>query len=289
MTKLYVYSWDFHRKNVEGLILICGYAKILLVNSIEEADIIYSPLHPLEANNYPNKKFIFGPQFSIFPDYNFYMLNNQHKNITYIQPSEWACNVWVDILKNKNFQNNIPILPTPFPVDIFKFNETNNNSKKTKVFIYFKRRKPEELNFIKDFLSENNIQATILQYGSYNENDYLDLLHTSKFGIWIGTHESQGFALEEALSCNVPLLVWNVTSMSQEFGCPNNFFDVKTKASSIGYWDERCGEFFYSKTDFKDKYDLFISKLSTYNPRQFILENLDTMNCYEKFWKKIVE
>jgi len=104
-------------------------------------------------------------------------------------------------------------------------------------------------------------------------------LQNSKFGIWLGRHESQGFALEEALSCNVPLLVWNVTSMNQEYGL--NYPDIK--ATTIPYWDERCGEYFYDFEELDNTFNLFISKLDTYKPREYVLENLSVEVCQEKF------
>ena len=51
----------------------------------------------------------------------------------------------------------------------------------------------------------------------YNETDYINYLKECKYGIWVDAHESQGFALEEALSLDVPLLVWNIKSLNQEY------------------------------------------------------------------------
>ena len=80
--------------------------------------------------------------------------------------------------------------------------------------------------------------------------------------MWLDAHESQGFALQEALSCNVPLFVWNITSMRQEYGSSYN--DIP--ATTIPYWDERCGEYFYNINELEDKFNLFLSKLETYKP-----------------------
>ena len=38
-------------------------------------------------------------------------------------------------------------------------------------------------------------------------------LKQARFCIWIGRHESQGFAFQECLASNVPILVWDVQSM----------------------------------------------------------------------------
>ena len=127
------------------------------------------------------------------------------------------------------------------------------------------------MQLILDFFQNKNIEIQLFNYSSgYSEEEYLNCLQNSKYGIWIGRHESQGFALEEALSCNVPLFVWNVSSMNQEYGY--NYQDIP--ATVIPYWDERCGEFFYEKENLEEKFHLFESKLETYKPREYILENL---------------
>jgi hypothetical protein len=148
------------------------------------------------------------------------------------------------------------------------------------VFIYYKRRDPQELKFIQEFLNRKGIEYIIFDYlKSYDENNYLNYLQDSKFGIIIDAHESQGFALEEALSCNVPLLIWNVKSMKQEYG--SKYEDYY--ATSIPYWDERCGEFFYNKEELETTFDTFISKINNYKPREYILENLSIDVCEKKF------
>jgi len=282
MKNIYVHSWNFHPKNVNGLKLLIQYLNLNVVNTIDEADIIYSVDRPLDATKYPNKKFIFGPQFSVYPNKDFFSLNNKYKNVVYIMPSKWPIEVWNEFDAQKI---NVPLLSAPFPVDVNLF--IPNNNPKDKVSIYFKSRQQNELNFVKDFLHKQNIDPIIISHSKgYTEQDYIKFLNQSKFVIWIGTHESQGFALEEALSSNVPLLVWNVKHMSQEVG--NNCHHVKSGATTIPYWDERCGEFFYSSEELPSKYELLLSKLDSYHPRDFILENLDVKNCYEKYWIKFL-
>ena len=152
---------------------------------------------------------------------------------------------------------SIPFKPFPFPVDTNKFSPNSNNVK-TEVFIYFKRRNPIELTFIESFLKSNNINYNIFDYVKrYDENDYLSFLQKSKFGIILDAHESQGFAIQEALSCNVPLLVWNTKTMNQEYGSKYSNIHCTT----IPYWDQRCGEFFYNINELDETFNLFISKL----------------------------
>jgi glycosyltransferase involved in cell wall biosynthesis len=271
----------FHHKNKMGLIAILNYLqwtyKVGKLNDIVNFDIIYSPSEAIDVSKYPTKKFIFGPHFSVFPDHKMNLINNKYANSIYIQPSKWAADVWINM-----GVKHIPIKSMPFAVNTNLFSPPKENNKNL-VFIYFKGRKLDELNFLKKILKDKNIEYRIFDYrNKYQESDYLDYLKKSKYGIWLGRHESQGFALQEALSTNVPLLVWDVKSMNQEEGY--NYPEIF--GTAIPYWNNQCGEFFYSKEEFEPTYIEFINKLNTYEPRQFILENISVEKCAEYLKQK---
>lgn len=274
---------NFHHKNMIGLELLLKNInfsyKFGNTNEINDYEIIYSPSIPINSSSYPNKKFIFGPHFSVFPDNKLLTINNIYNNSIYIQPSKWVIDLW----NNFNVENTIKLKEFPFPVEIDKFKPIEN-SKKNEVFIYFKRRKPQELLFIENFLNKENINYKIFDcVKKYKENDYISCLQNAKYGIWIGGHESQGFALEEALAFDIPLLVWEVKYMSQEYGY--NYPNIP--ATVIPYWDKRCGEFFDEKEKFEETYYRFINNIKNYKPREYILENLSPEKCGENFIKLI--
>lgn len=276
--KFLIFGNYLHHKNKKGLEMILQnlnwsykYASEN-IDEIKQFDIIYSPDKPINTSLFPNKKFIFGPHFSVLPDNTLHKIKNIHKNSIYIQPSEWVSQLWRDM----KAESVIPIKTFSFPVNIDKFKP--NNSPRDTVFIYFKERKQEELNILTRFLNRKNIKYKIFDYNKkYNENDYIKCLQKSKYGIWLGRHESQGFALEEALSMDVPLLVWNVKSINQEEG--QNYPDLF--GTTIPYFSEKCGDYFYDANEFESKYKQFINKLNTYKPREYILENLTTEICGE--------
>ena len=274
---------EMHPKNKIGLILMLNYLnynyKLCKGNEIDkyinDYDIVYNCWQPYNIAIYPNKKFIFGPAFSVFPNNKLLQIKNIHKNSIYIQPSDWVRISWV----NMNGEKYLPIKVMPFSVEIDKF-QPLENIERDEVFIYFKRRRPEELQFIQQFLDKKNIHYKIFDYvKGYDEKNYLDCLQKAKYGIIVDAHESQGFAIEEALSCNVPLIVWNARFMSQEYG--SKYGNIS--CSNIAYWDERCGEYFYNIKDFEETYDKFISKIETYKPREYIVENLSPKKCGERF------
>jgi hypothetical protein len=240
--------------------------------SLKDYDVIYSPSMAYDIKNHTQHKFIFGPHFSVFPEEND-MKKISYPNAVYLQPSLWSVECWkkYPCTKNINFQI------MPFGVDCKMYKNVRNINDRKKIFIYFKSRRQEELAFVTNYLTLNQIEYIIFYHGlEYEETDYLKFLQQdAKFGIWIGRHESQGFALEEAMAANVPLLVWDVVSMNQEVGqsYPN------IQATCVPYWDARCGEKIDHVNDFCKMIEIFISKLALYEPRQYILENVSMEAC----------
>jgi hypothetical protein len=241
---------------------------------------VYSPAILISPATAPKTLFIFGPHVSVFPDNRIAQIATA-PNVVYIQPSEWARDAWAHSPLCRGLQLRI----LPFGVNTQKFcPDPRAAAPPQEVFVYFKRRDPQELWAVWDFLGARGITPRLFHYtDKYSENDYLDFLqHRARFGIWIGSHESQGFALLEALSCNVPLLVWNVSSMNQEHegGLPN------VAATTIPYWDGRCGEQFKTQDELHITYRKFIYGIETggvYYPRDYVVENLSYDKCKMQF------
>lgn len=280
MKALFIKS-NIHHKNLH-FILNCKKIYFHIINSIHELnnidlniyDIVISPCEPIDVLKYPNIKFIFGPQFSVFPEKT--LIKIKGSNSVYNLLSEWVICIWEKSL----ICNNLKLVALPFGVDTQRFNKIKDIKERDKIIVYFKHRNPKDLIFICQFLKFNNLEYKIFSYDErYNEDEYIYYLHNSKFGIWIDAHESQGFALQECLSCDVPLLVWNITSMKQEYG--SNYPDLK--ATTIPYWDISCGRVFYNINEFEENYNIFIKNIENYRPRDFILNNLSIEVCENKW------
>jgi hypothetical protein len=256
--------------------------------NLDNFDFVYSPGTVFDISSYPNTKFVFGPHVSIFPEFSFMNYLKDQPNAIYVQPSQWAADVWSQRIES----NNVPIRVLPFGVDSDRFCELTPLNERNNVFVYYKKRDPNELQKVLGLLEGRNISYRVFSYDNrYDENEYLAYIQTCRYGIWVGEHESQGFALQEALSCNVPLLVWNVTSMSQEYGSGYCYIP----ASTIGYWNSQCGEFFTDASDLEPTFDKFIGRIEMtiaehetfefwgYRPREFILQYLSRDVCSLRF------
>lgn len=190
-------------------------------------------------------------------------------NILYIQPSPWVVEFWQEQGFNRS---KIAAWPTGIDTNIFAPSKENKNI----VLVYFKNRNESELEYVKNQLSLLNIKYKIIKYGSYKEEEYLKELKHTKYIIWIGSHESQGIALQEALSCNIPIIVWDTTDFvikqSQKISPRNNSY----QATSAFYFDNRCGVIIKEKKLLRDKLLIMEKGVSKFSPREYILENLTT-------------
>jgi hypothetical protein len=167
------------------------------------------------------------------------------------------------------------MIAMPFGVDTYQFAPVDCH--KEKVFIYMKHRSPEDLQFVEHTLSVLGISYRVFYYSRYNEHEYIEFLKTAKYGIWLGAHESQGFALEEALSMNVPLFVWGIRTLNQEYMSSY----PPAPATTIPYWDSSCGEVIYEKDEFSPMFSKFLE--GHYSPREFVVNHLSRDVCENRF------
>lgn len=279
--RILITGW-YHKKNLHGLLTAIDLLGWTMVQTLDEAEVVMSGSEYIDTKLYPSKKFIFGPHFSNIPDQRCFNLGKS-KNVVYIQPSLQAAMIWANDYHANSYLN---LVSYAFGVDTNKFSP--HDCVKENVFVYYKNRDPSELTIICNFLRKRDIEYTLIQYGSYSEEEYINLLDRSSYGIWLGSHESQGFALEEALSMNVPLLVWSTRSMSQEYGCGQNYSNIPGIMTSVPYWSNKCGEVFFDECNLENTFDLFKSKLHDYRPREYIVQNL-SMKARADGLKQLVE
>jgi len=66
-----LYEQNFHDKNrkfIERMVRILGW-EFGIGKNIDNYDVIYSPCDSIDTSSYKDKKFIFGPHFSVYPDH----------------------------------------------------------------------------------------------------------------------------------------------------------------------------------------------------------------------------
>jgi hypothetical protein len=158
--------------------------------------------------------------------------------------------------------------------------------------VYTKLRWPQEhpeaglREFCLEALAARGLRVQEIAYGRYpkgRENSFHELLARSRAMLFLCENETQGIAYNEALSMGVPILAWN----------PRRWLDPnrhrhglgECPASTIPYWDARCGEEFLDRAAFGPALERFLEGLNSgaYHPRDYILENLTLEKCTRRY------
>jgi glycosyltransferase involved in cell wall biosynthesis len=200
----------------------------------------------------------------------------------YLQHSQWANDVY-----RPYFGDRCGIWPVG--IDTEAWTPNFGHGKDIDLLIYDKVMwnrdvvSPPLYAVIRNLASRRNLVVETVTYGRYGEHEYRSLLARSKAMIFLCEHESQGLAYQECMSSGVPVLAWDQ-------GCcldPNRFAwgQPNIAATSVPYFDERCGERFAGAEDLEEKLSVFIEKIkaSAYRPRDFVMENLTLKGCAAQF------
>jgi hypothetical protein len=127
---------------------------------------------------------------------------------------------------------------------------------------------------VREELRRRGLRAETIRYGSYREQEFVDLGRRSRSMIFLSRHETQGIAAQQVMSMDVPLLAWDEGGYWQD---PKYYPEhVKFEpVTSVPYWDDRCGRKFKGGPDFRDEFALFWTEVQrgAYAPRQMILED----------------
>lgn len=195
--------------------------------------------------------------------------------------SNWLVELSETLSQNRNFT------ALPFAVDVQKFTPRNKNGKP---FIYFKNFDKNILNDVKYNLSSDHIVIDYEQ--GYSEESFYNVISAAPYGIWIGRHESQGFAFQETMSCNTPIFVIDVESLRDEVMSNGDRpwadyqKDNPLKATAASYFDNRCGLISNPKS-WWDDFSVFISNVDNYSPREFVMERLSPKACLTTWLTKL--
>lgn len=120
-------------------------------------------------------------------------------------------------------------------------------------------------------IEKRGYQTSLLQYGTYMPNDYLQTLRRSCALIGFVVNETQGIAWAEAWSANVPTLLWNQAFVT--------FKGRAYPASTAPYLTSHTGLFFRSLAEFDTVFEHWLNNRDQFHPRQWVIENMSDEVC----------
>ena len=201
-------------------------------------------------------------------------LFQQYPVKVYLQHSEWTAAIY-----RKYFGDHCDIWPVGIDTDKWR-PVRPAHEKDIDVLVYdkimFERDSMEKelLLPIIDCLDQERRSYRIIRYGTYQEEEFRDLLSQAKTMVFLCEHESQGIAYQEAMAMDVPLFAWDQGKWLD----PNRFAwgETDVPATSVPYFDERCGMKFRNAIVFSETFKFFWDKATngSFSPRSYTLENL---------------
>lgn len=177
-------------------------------------------------------------------------------------------------------------------IDTERFAPRPAVTKEFDFLVYNKIRWPQELperDLRESCLTElqrRGLSFIEVKYGQYpggKESGYHDLVARSRAVLFLCENETQGIAYNEALSMGVPLLAWNPGKWLDPNRRAHGLADAP--ASSVPYWDDRCGEQFCRLAEFSPTLDRFLDRARSGKlaPRDYMLENLTLERCSQTY------
>lgn len=280
-----------HSKNENGIRLMTSALGIKYVHSNtednydKEWDFVFIPSKYIPPERFPNaKRIIYGPHNFIFPEGIWKTFNySNDKRVYYNSLSKWVTELYEEV---SQFRNNMNMIELPFAVDVERFKPASEKVYKNDCLIYMKGRKEHELEHVKNICNKLGLSYSVIRYGSYKEEDFMRLLNHVKFGILLDCHESQGFAVQEMLSMNVPLVVWDAKDMFVEgYGHLRGHYQLKS--TSVTSWDSSCG-LIVDEGTVEDGIRAMSEHYRDYAPRDFIVRKLGPAACMKR-WVDLLE
>jgi hypothetical protein len=132
------------------------------------------------------------------------------------------------------------------------------------------------------YLHDRGASFRLIEYGKYTVSSYRELLRASRALVFVSPHESQGFAYQEAMACDVPVFAWN----------PGFWFDPDrarygldfVPTSSVPFFDDSCGDQFCDLAEFKAKWPRFWRSVQRkeFAPLSFVSANLSIRRSTEE-------
>lgn len=281
-----------HIKNFDGIQRMCKVYNIQFEHTRDEErtykndyDILIAYDKFIDPDRVPsNIKIIYGPGFFTFPSGPIVgpTRDDLVGRCAFNTLSEWNKNVYLDMATSLV----VPIVCFPYGVETDYF-YPENVAKEYDCILYVKSRPPELVAYAQKLLEEKGLRYKVFKYGSYNGNDYLYTLKRSKFMVVLDAHESQGFALQEAMSCNVPLLVLDIESMYDEMANGQTYTHEKYDpylliATSVPYWTDECGIIIHKKEQLSSSIDSMVNIYNTFTPRDYVLRTLSNEVCMKR-------
>jgi hypothetical protein len=275
------------RSVVEGLRAIQADFNFNPVSFGDVGGVVYAPANEALRQAADLKRdgaidfLVAGPVNALFADECNGILQSPEIDLVII-PSEWT----------RNFYRDLPSLAAKSRVctcgvDVGYWTPSGRTREQT-ALVYWKSGEEgfcEEVETIvrQCGLEPRRVRSRHGEHRIFTQADYRDMLDRSVVAVFLSTFETQGIALAEAWSMNVPTVVWDPQGDAEWLG--RRF----TSASSAPYLTAATGLAFGDIGGLKPALDRALQSLGGFQPRNWVLAHMTDAVCSKRLYELIGE
>lgn len=170
-------------------------------------------------------------------------------------------------------QMNIGIWPAGVDTSYWKPDVKLDKKRTKNVLVYWKTESEEFCEMVEQTLREYGWNPVRITYGSYDHTSYKKTLEECLFGVYISRSETQGIALVEGWSMDVPTLVWDPCESwrTGKFTYRNRRY---SEVSSCPYLNKSTGQRWETIDEFKALLASLEESIDQFSPRSWVIENM---------------
>ena len=206
------------------------------------------------------KRLFAGPNVAMLPS-EITSLPSSNKIDIYLHPCQWVINWWNSIDPEFPIKQHVWVagVDTEFWQSPLK-----KKSRQKSVLIYKKKCPDEIFQSCIRIAKSMGLDVFKIRYGSYSIKEYKAKLGQVDFVIYLSESESQGIALFESWSCNIPTLVWDRGFFKWE--------GYSASASSAPYLTNMTGHCFSGAEELEQSIQYMLDNLDEFQPRSWVLK-----------------
>ena len=208
-----------------------------------------------------------GPANALFPEEEGNILLDPAIDLL-IVPSGWVRQLYS--ASGPAIVGKTRICPSGVDAELWK---PSGAPRESQCIVYWKSGDEKFVEEVEAILDSRILEPVRIRYGHYSTGEYRKLLDKSVFGVFLSSFETQGLALAEAWSMDVPTLVWNPRSEASYRG--RSF----TAGSSAPYLSDATGCEWSSIGDFSGMLDHAIRQREKFHPRDWVLRHMTDASC----------
>lgn len=197
----------------------------------------------------------------------------------YVTASDWVAELMrrdVPSLRNK-------ICVCPAGVDTSWWMPQQRMPTSSQVTIYWKTESREFYQQVETIVRSSGLNPVCCRYGHYTVEELRRQLQESLLAVFISRYETQGLALAETWSMDVPTLVWDPQG-------PAEFRGYQFQAgSSCPYLTQATGTTWKTLADLAALLGAARKSIDRYSPRSWVLGNLTDAICANRLYTAIID